>query len=105
MAGSLILLARLRAGLTQRDLAGRLGVSQPTIAAYESGRRQPTLPTLMRILGGAGFDLELGVAPHDDHDEVLARREGLRDPEEQARWQSYQRELERAARRRLERAP
>jgi transcriptional regulator with XRE-family HTH domain len=102
VAGSLILLARLKAGLTQHELADRLGVSQPTVAAYESGRRQPTLPTLMRMLAGAGFDLELGLAPHERHDEVLESLERLRSPAEQRRWRSYQQELVRSAREHLE---
>lgn len=29
-------------GLTQEELAGALGISQPAIAAYEAGRRRPT---------------------------------------------------------------
>jgi len=102
VGGSLILLARLKAGLTQHELADRLGVSQPTVAAYESGRRQPTLHTLMRMLGAAGFDLELGLAPHEDHDEVLESLERLRTPAEQKRWRSYQQELVRSARERVE---
>ena len=103
VAGSLILTARLKMGLTQRDLAARLGVSQPTVAAYESGRRQPTLPTLMRMLSAAGFDLELGLAAHDDHDEVLESLERTRSPADQERWRSYQREIVRAAREQYER--
>jgi uncharacterized protein len=42
LAGSLVLSARLKAGLTQRQLAERLDVTQQVVAAYESGRRQPT---------------------------------------------------------------
>lgn len=102
VGGSLILLARLKAGLTQHQLADRLGVSQPTIAAYESGRRQPTLHTLMRMLAAAGFDLELGLAPHEDHDEILESLERLRTPAEQRRWRSYQQELVRSAKERVE---
>jgi len=82
VAGSLVLSARLKAGLTQRQLADRLGVTQPVVAAYESGRRQPTVPTLMRIVAAAGFDLRLSLAPHDDHDEVLESLEGRRPREE-----------------------
>lgn len=100
VAGSLILSARLKAGLTQRQLADRLGVTQPVVAAYESGRRQPTVPTLMRIVSAAGFDLRLSLAPHEDHDEVLESLEGQRPPEEQERWSHYQRDIVRAARQR-----
>ncbi len=38
---------RLRRGWTQADLAGRLGLSQPTIASWESGNRYVT-PTNLR---------------------------------------------------------
>jgi len=102
IAGSLILLARLKAALTQQELANRLGVSQSTVAAYESGRRQPTVPTLMRWLAAAGFDLRMALAPHEDHDELLESLERLRSPEEQERWQRHQRERVRASRERLE---
>ena len=43
--------------------------------AYESGRRQPTLPTLLRLLGRAGLELHLELADLDNHDAVLAEWE------------------------------
>lgn len=46
---------RRRAGLTQRALARRAGTSQPTIAAYESGRKSPTLRTLERLARSCGL--------------------------------------------------
>jgi transcriptional regulator with XRE-family HTH domain len=95
-------MARLEAGITQRELAERLGLTQPTIAAYESGRRQPTVPALMRLLGAAGFDLRMSLAPHDDHDEVLESLERLQPPEEQDRWRRLQEEHVRDAQARLE---
>jgi hypothetical protein len=103
VAGSLILAARLKSGLTQRELADRLGVSQPTVAAYETGRRQPTVPTLMKWLAAAGFDLRMKLAPHDDHDEVLETLERLRSPDDQKRWRRHQREQVQIARDRFER--
>jgi transcriptional regulator with XRE-family HTH domain len=51
--------ARLKAGLTQRALAQRSGVPQPTIAAIESGRQDPRYATLDRLLRAAGFDLDM----------------------------------------------
>jgi transcriptional regulator with XRE-family HTH domain len=101
IAGSLILSARLKAGLTQRQLADRLGVTQPVVAAYESGRRQPTVPTLMRIVSAAGFDLRLSLAPHENHDEVLESLERQRPREEQERWRNFQRDIVQSARQRL----
>jgi len=35
--------------MTQTELADRAGTSQPTIAAYEAGRKSPTLRTLTRL--------------------------------------------------------
>jgi predicted nucleotidyltransferase len=40
---------RLRAGLTQRELAARSGTSQPAIAAIEKGVRSPALETRARL--------------------------------------------------------
>jgi len=40
---------RLRAGLTQRNLAELTGIAQPNISAYESGRLTPSPATLARI--------------------------------------------------------
>lgn len=41
-------------GITQRELAKKLGVAQPTITQYETGARKPdivTLKKLAKILG------------------------------------------------------
>jgi predicted nucleotidyltransferase/DNA-binding XRE family transcriptional regulator len=54
LAGELISLARRRAGLTQTELARRAGVQQSVVSAYESGRRQPTVPTLLRLIRATG---------------------------------------------------
>jgi Predicted transcriptional regulator with C-terminal CBS domains len=49
--------ARHRAGLTQADLATRAGTSQATVSAYESGRKQPSVTTLSRLLAATGTQL------------------------------------------------
>ena len=36
-------------GLTQRDFAEKLGITQPSYIRYENGSSQPTLETLVRI--------------------------------------------------------
>lgn len=59
MSGHLIEHARRLAGLTQADLAALAGTSRPTLSAYESGRKSPTLATTERILEMAGFALSL----------------------------------------------
>lgn len=60
-AASLLREARTRAGLTQVQLAGRAGVAQSVISAYESGRRQPALPTLADLIEAAGYELVVDV--------------------------------------------
>jgi transcriptional regulator with XRE-family HTH domain len=56
-AGDALKGARIRAGLTQHALAARAGTSQATISAYESGRKEPSLSTLDRLLTAAGAEL------------------------------------------------
>ena len=62
MSGRLIEHARRQARLTQADLAELAGTSRPTLSAYESGRKSPTLATAQRILTVAGFTLSLDPA-------------------------------------------
>ena len=77
-SSALLQLARLKAGLTQRELAERAGVPVTMISAYERDQRQPTLATLLRLLRAGGFDLRLHLAAYDPHDEILARLEAGR---------------------------
>ena len=56
-AASRIREARSHAGLSQRSLADRSGTSQPTISDYESGRKQPSVETMTRVLAAAGWRL------------------------------------------------
>lgn len=75
VAGGLVLMAREEAGLSQRELADRAGIAQSEIARIESGKREPSIPVLQRILAGAGVELRFRLAPVDDHDQVLASRQ------------------------------
>lgn len=61
MAGSLLREARRRAHLSQVELARRAGITQSVISAYESGSRQPSLPTLARLVNATGLDLDVRV--------------------------------------------
>lgn len=53
IAGELIA-ARTRAGLSQAELADRMGTSQSTVARLESGRTLPSLRTLARYAAATG---------------------------------------------------
>ena len=88
IAGALLLSARTRLGLSQTAFAELLGIAQPTLSAYESGRRQPTLPTLLRMLGRAGLDLRMELTEQDRHDEILAEWERSLDDRERARLEA-----------------
>lgn len=62
-ASELLRLARSRASLSQTALAARAGVAQSVISVYESGRRQPSLPTLLTLIRTAGSDVEIRLRP------------------------------------------
>ncbi len=40
---------RVMCHLTQRDIADRLGISQPSYIRYENGTSEPTLENLVKI--------------------------------------------------------
>ncbi|MGD0379515.1 MAG: helix-turn-helix transcriptional regulator [Acidimicrobiales bacterium] len=84
-AAALLQLARIKSGLSQGQLSERAGVPATMISAYERDRRQPTIPTLMRLLKAAGFDLSMRLVPSDPHDEVLIRLDSRRSPRERRR--------------------
>lgn len=73
LAAGVIRSARQKAGLTQRELAEAAGISQQVVSAYETGRREPTLPTLLRLVRAAGLDLRLRLEPLDPHDTGVAQ--------------------------------
>ena len=53
---------RRAANVTQAELARAAATSQPTVAAYEAGRKSPTLGTLKRM--AEAVDLEASVVFH-----------------------------------------
>lgn len=84
VAAGLVLMAREGAGLSQRELAERAGVAQSEIARIESGNREPSIPTLQRIVAGAGLEIRFRLAPREDHDQILAARQARRSPAQRA---------------------
>jgi len=55
--------ARRRAGLSLRALAARADTSHSALAAYEAGRKVPTVDTLDRIVRAAGWEVGLELVP------------------------------------------
>jgi transcriptional regulator with XRE-family HTH domain len=74
LAGNLLRLARMRRGLSQRQIAEVAGVPQSTVARIESHRQQPTLPLLARLFAAADLELRTWLEDYDDHDDVLDAR-------------------------------
>jgi transcriptional regulator with XRE-family HTH domain len=63
--GDYILMARRRAGITQRELADRLGCRQATIARWERDDRHPSLEETQSAVRACGFDLALNLVAED----------------------------------------
>ncbi len=55
--------ARMRAGLTQTELAQRARISQSVVSSYESSKREPSFETLRRLVAATGFDLDMVLVP------------------------------------------
>ena len=49
-----LITARRQAGLTQGDVAARMGITQGVIARIESGRGTPSMRTVQRFANGVG---------------------------------------------------
>ncbi len=62
---------REAAGLTQSELAARIGTTPQNISQYERGLRNPKLETVQRIAGALGLDASLLLDP----DSAAALRE------------------------------
>lgn len=89
LGGDLIREARLRAGLTQAELAVRASTAQSGIARWELGGSSPSLEMTQRLVRLCGFDLEVAIVPHDDSD--ISQAERLLDLTPQERLERHQR--------------
>jgi len=65
LVGERVRAARTGAGMTQQQMADRMGVKQPSIAAIEAGRTNPTLGQLAAIADalGSGLDVQFPSLP------------------------------------------
>jgi transcriptional regulator with XRE-family HTH domain len=71
VSGDLIREARLRVGLTQAELARRLGTAQSVVARWERGDVQPSLESLRRVVAGCGLELGFSLSKRDDASDVV----------------------------------
>ena len=69
--GPLVLEARTRASLTQRELALRAGTAQSVVARVERGQTNPTLETLARLITAAGFTIDMALIPITSADPLI----------------------------------
>ena len=70
--------ARIKTGLSQKDVAEKIGVAKSTYSLYESGKREPNVDTIKKLsyVLSVSADLLLGIeeepttlAAHFDGDE------------------------------------
>jgi len=75
ISGDLVRVARRRAGISQAELARRVGTPRSAIGRWERGEVAPSLERLRELVRGCGFELTLGigVADAEEHDLGLIR--------------------------------
>jgi transcriptional regulator with XRE-family HTH domain len=94
-SADLIREARLRAGLSQQELAARSGRDRAVIARWEQAVVAPSVETLVEIVRACGFDLPLELVPHDASGRERLERNTRLSPER--RVQRMLREREKGA--------
>ena len=66
-AAQLIREARLRAGLTQAELAARLGRERAQVARWEIGAQEPSFANLRSVVEACGFTLKVEIGERRSH--------------------------------------
>jgi transcriptional regulator with XRE-family HTH domain len=92
-AADLIREARLRAGLTQYQLAELSGRERSVIARWEQGAVSPSFDNLLEVIEACGFDLPLVLVPRERLGEERLEMNLLLTPERRA--QRYLAKLDR----------
>jgi len=70
-AAQIIREARLKAGLTQSQLAERLGRERAQVARWEIGGQEPSFENVVAVVEACGFALNLEIAERTDDDPRL----------------------------------
>jgi uncharacterized protein len=80
-AADLIREARLRAGLTQGELADRTGRQRSLIARWEQGAVSPSFDNMLQVIEACGLELPLVLVPRDSSLDERLRKNRLLSPE------------------------
>ncbi|WP_036219477.1 helix-turn-helix domain-containing protein [Calidithermus chliarophilus] len=81
-AGALIALAKAVSGLSQRQLAERVGVSNPRVAQVQKAGQAVEVQTLERFAEAMGYTLELRFVPKDPRGGPVLVARGSKIPSE-----------------------
>lgn len=74
---------RKKKGLTQQQLADKLGVTRSTVSNYEIGRRRPSIQDLINLSNIFGVHLDFfGVVTKDEVFDLLCRAKTVFENEE-----------------------
>jgi transcriptional regulator with XRE-family HTH domain len=73
--------ARLRAGLTQEQVAERTGRERSVIARWEQGAVSPSIDNLLAVVQACGFELPLVLVPRDTSRDQLLEEGRLLTPD------------------------
>jgi transcriptional regulator with XRE-family HTH domain len=101
--GSVVREARRRAGLSQAELARRVGTTQSAIARIERGRTDPSLHRVRVMVRACGLELGTTLAPADDADWSVAQTNLRLSVDERVRQHQAALRFARAGRSALER--
>jgi transcriptional regulator with XRE-family HTH domain len=80
-SAALIREARLRAGLSQQELAAKSGKDRTVIARWEQGVVAPSIDTLVELLRSCGYDIPLELVPYDPGPDERIREIQMLSPE------------------------
>jgi transcriptional regulator with XRE-family HTH domain len=65
-AAQVIREARLRAGLTQAELAARIGRERAQVARWETGVQEPSFANLRSVVEACGFAFRVEIAEREE---------------------------------------
>ncbi|HEY6378335.1 MAG TPA: helix-turn-helix transcriptional regulator [Candidatus Dormibacteraeota bacterium] len=72
--------ARRRAGITQRQLAARLGTHQSVVARWEALQTSPAFDAVCAACAACGYDLDWQLRLHDVDTERVLHEQRRRSP-------------------------